>query len=105
MLFAVVATTEKLILGLKPFWGAEAAPVRTTLVEARAQRVARAIPGILRGRPPAFATPALGYTSRNVRELQLRLDAGLVLDGELLPPAPDRTVSIGAVEGVRFLRA
>jgi len=105
VLLSLVTTNRRLILGLNPFWGQEPAPLRVTTVEGRAEHAARAIPGILRGRPQAFVTPERGYTSRNVHQLELCLDAALVLDGELLPPTPDRRVRISAVEGVRFLRA
>jgi len=105
VLLFLATTNRRLILGLNPFWGQEPAPVRISTVEGRAEHAARAIPGILRGHPPAFVTPERGYTSRNVHQLELRLDAGLVLDGELLPPVADRTVRLSAVEGVRFLRA
>jgi hypothetical protein len=79
--------------------------VHVTTIVGGAPGLWRAAPGILRGRPPAHAQPANGYVSRNVHELVLQLDAGLVLDGELFEPQPDRVVRVGAVEGVRFLRA
>ena len=105
ILLALATTLDRLFLRLRPFWGQEPAPVHVTTIAARARGLSRAAPGILRGRPPARACPANGYVSRNVHELVLQLDAGLVLDGELFDPQPDRVVRVGAVEGVRFLRA
>ena len=64
----------------------------------------RSAPGILRGRPGAGVTPQAGYRSSNVRECLLQLDAGLVLDGELFEPEPDRWVRLSADEEVRFVR-
>jgi diacylglycerol kinase family enzyme len=104
-LLAMATTHERLFLGMRPFWGREPAPVRVTHVEGGARRLGRAAPGILRGRPPAWARPELGYRSRNAHELAIQLDAGLILDGEPYDPMPDRVVRVGAVEGVRFLRA
>lgn len=105
ILLALATTLERLFLRMRPFWGREPAPVRVTTIAARAPGLWRAAPGILRGRPSPRRRSENGYTSRNVHELVLQLDAGLVLDGELFDPHPDRVVRVGAVEGVRFLRA
>lgn len=104
-LLAMTSTLERLFLRMRPFWGREPAPLRVTLIEGGAYRFGSAAPGILRGRPPAHARPEHGYHSRNVHELAVQLDAGIILDGELYDPIPDRVVRVGAVEGVRFLRA
>ncbi len=104
MLLAMVSTLDRLFLRMRPFWGREPAPVRVTMIASGAERVGRAAPGILRGAQPAWATPERGYQSMNVRELVMQLDAGLVLDGELIEPQPDRVIRISAIEGVRFLR-
>ena len=104
-LLVMATTLERLFLRMRPFWGREPAPVRVTLIEGGAQRFGTAAPGILRGRPPAHVRPDHGYRSRNVHELAVQLDAGVILDGELYDPMPDRVVRVGAVEGVRFLRA
>jgi len=105
VLLALATTLDRLFLGLRPFWGREPAPVRASVVHAGARHKARAAPGILYGHPPRVVRPEAGYRSQNVRELEIRLDAGLVIDGELVAPEPERCVRIGAVEGVRFLRA
>jgi diacylglycerol kinase family enzyme len=105
LLLAMTTTLERLFLRMRPFWGREPAPLRVTLVDGGALRFGAAAPGILRGRPPAHARPENGYRSRNVHELAVQLDAGIILDGELYDPIPDRMVRVGAVEGVRFLRA
>ena len=105
ILLAMTTTLERLFLGLRPFWGTEPAPLRVTLVDGGAYRFAAAALGIMRGRPREHVRPVNGYRSRNVRELVVQLDAGIILDGELYDPIPDRIVRVGAVEGVRFLRA
>ena len=104
-LLVLATTLERLFLRLRPFWGRERAPIHATAVETHARGIWRAAPGIMRGRPPAHVIPENGYRSRNVRELVIQLDAGLVLDGELFDPQPDRVVRVTAAEGVRFLRA
>jgi hypothetical protein len=47
----------------------------------------------------------VGYTSRNVNEVELHLDCGLVLDGEMFAPEPGRVVRISADRRVQFIRA
>lgn len=105
LLLAMTSTLERMFLNIRPFWGREPAPLRVLLIDGGARRFVRAVPPIMAGRPPAWATPANGYRSRNVHEMAVQLDAGIILDGELYDPIPDRVVRVGAVEGVRFLRA
>lgn len=105
VLLAMTTTLERLFLRMRPFWGRERAPLRVTLIDGGARRFAAAAPGILRGRPAGLVRAENGYRSRNVHELVVQLDAGIILDGELYDPIPDRVVRVGAVEGVRFLRA
>jgi len=105
IVLGMATTLEHLFLRLRPFWGRETAPIHTTAIEAGARRLWRAAPGIMWGRPPAHCVPENGYHSRNAHELAVQLDAGLVLDGELFDPQPDRVVRVSAVEGVHFLRA
>lgn len=105
VLLALTTTLERLFLRMRPFWGTEAAPLHVTLMDGTCYRMAAAAPGILRGRPAAHVRPVNGYFSRNVHEMVVQLDAGVILDGELYDPIPDRTVRVSALEGVRFLRA
>jgi hypothetical protein len=105
LLLAMTTTLERLFLRMRPFWGREPAPLRVTLIDGGAHRFGAAAPGILRGRPPGHVRPENGYRSRNVHELAVQLDAGIILDGELYDPMPDRVVRVGAALGVRFLRA
>ena len=105
VMLAMAATIDRLFLGMRPFWGCEDAPIRTTWIAPRAKHIARTAPGILRGRPPVTATPENGYRSQNVHEFVMQLDAGLVIDGELFDPVPDRVVRVSAFENVPFVSA
>ncbi|MDJ0866568.1 MAG: diacylglycerol kinase family protein [Myxococcota bacterium] len=105
VVLAMASTLHRLFLGLRPFWGEGPGPVRVTTIAPGAKRFGLAAPGVLFGHPPRWTRPENGYVSRNVREAAIQLDAGLVLDGELYAPEPDRVVKVSAVEGVRFLRA
>jgi len=104
-LLVFATTLERLFLKIRPFWGQERADVRVTAIAGDAKRPLLAVPGILYGRPPASITPEVGYTSRNVNEVELRLDCGLVLDGEMFAPEPGRVVRISPDRRVQFVRA
>jgi hypothetical protein len=102
----VMATTaQKLFLGLRPFWGREPGAVRLTMLAADARNLTRAAWGILRGHPPAWATPELGYASHNCERAAFRLDCGVTVDGELFAPCPGRSLELTGDRRVRFVRA
>ena len=96
-LLLLASTHERLALGLTPWWGAGGGPIRTTLISRPARRLARALPGLLRGRPPAFANATAGYESRAVSTLHLTPTGGYALDGEdYFPPAgSELAISVG----------
>lgn len=84
----LVTTLERLFLGLRPFWGEEDTPLHFSFARAQPRCWLRALPGILRGRPNRFMTPANGYVSHNVRRLQLGLDSPFIVDGEFFSSVP-----------------
>ena len=98
-------TLERLIFGFKPCWGTGPGAIRAMLVRGGAERMARTLPPILRGRAPAFATPEHGYTSANVTRVDLHADCELTVDGELFPVEAGAAYTISAEESVRFARA
>jgi hypothetical protein len=81
-----VTTLERLVLGLRPYWGREVAPLHYASVRARPRHWVRALPGLLRGRPNRYLTPANGYDSHNARRLLLGLDSHFFIDGEIFSP-------------------
>jgi hypothetical protein len=101
----ILATTlERLLFGLRPFWGVETAPIRFTAIAAGAPRSSAATIRLLRGRPPFNGASDPGYLSRNVHQIELHLNCGLVMDGELFAPQLERGVRIAADQRVRFVR-
>ena len=96
-LVLLATTHQRLAFGLRPWWGVAAGPLRITLVNRPARRLALALPGLLRGRPPAFANAAAGYESHKASTLHLTPTGGYALDGEdYFPPAgSELTVSTG----------
>ena len=79
----LVTTLEQLFLGLRPYWGDESAPLHCTTVLARPRHWLRVLPALLRGRTHPYGIPQHGYISHNVREVQVVMDGGFTLDGEL----------------------
>jgi hypothetical protein len=102
---AMATTLGRLFAGLRPFWGQGAGNVRFTSLAVGAEGLGRAVPGILAGRPPRFATEERGFTSRNVDFAALAMHCGFTVDGELVDPEPDRFVTIRADDRVTFVRA
>ena len=101
----VMATSlQRLFLRMRPFWGSGPGGVRLTAVSANAPGFARALPGILAGRPGPAVEEDRGYLSRNADRVHLRMDCGFTLDGEQVEPSPGRIVSLCAQESVRFAR-
>ena len=82
-----VTTLDQLVLGLKPYWGTEAAPLRYASARARPRHWVRALPGLLRGRPNRFVTVENGYDSRNAHRVTIGLDTPFFVDGEIFAPS------------------
>jgi diacylglycerol kinase family enzyme len=101
----VFSTLERLVFGIRPYWGTQPGPIHATLIRGEAERLARTLPGIISGRASAFATPEHGYTSANVSRVEMRLDCEAAVDGELFPIEPDAAYTITAEERVPFARA
>jgi len=99
----LASTLDRLLLGFRPYWGREDAPVHFTAVRASPRQVWRRLPGILRGKgvPPHAAGD---YHSRNLHRLEIWLDGEYVLDGEIYPASGDVPLSIEPVP-FRFIHA
>jgi hypothetical protein len=82
-LLMFVTSLQRLFLGLRPYWGSEPKPLHYTAIEDRPRHLLRALPSLIRGRQGRLITPANGYTSHNIDHIQLTLNSGFNLDGEL----------------------
>lgn len=101
----VYATTlERLVLGLRPYWGAEAAPLHYTSVRASPEHWLKALPGLLRGRRNRYLTPANGYDSHNAHRLELGLDSPFFVDGEVFSSPAGSLLAIASVGTIGFLK-
>jgi hypothetical protein len=100
----LLSTLHSLSPGVTPFWGSGPGALRLTLVREEPRRFARAIWPALRGRPDAVATPDNGYISLNAGALEIRMNGGFVLDGEILELREDQPLSVTAGPELLFLR-
>jgi len=82
----LVTTLSELLLGIRPFWGNGADPLRITLVREHAKRFLRSFPDLLRGRPEPHLTEAAGYFSRRGERVEIRCDGPYMIDGEIYHP-------------------
>ncbi len=101
-LILVVSTLHRLFFGMRPFWGAGPGRLRMTLIEQHCTRFLRTFISIVRGRPNRNAVPQSGYISHNADRIQLSMDGGLNLDGEIIYARG--AVSVDTTESLRFLR-
>ena len=85
-LLVFVTTLERLFLGLRPFWGTESKPLHYTAIGSHPYRFMRLLPFLLKGRQLPNIMPANGYISHNANRIQLSLDSGFTLDGQLYEP-------------------
>lgn len=104
-LLSIATTLNHLFWGIDPFWGPGSGPVRVTCVASNARRILTTAPGILCGRPPAYARPENGYSSRRVERAHLLFDSGFTIDGEIFPGRPDEVVTLAGDRRLTFLRA
>ena len=103
-LLILLSTLHSLSPGVTPFWGTGGGALRLTLVRDPPRHFARAIWSALRGRPGALTTSDNGYISLNTDALEIRMNGGFVLDGEILELREDQPLRITAGPALTFLR-
>jgi diacylglycerol kinase (ATP) len=86
VILLLISTLERLILGLRPYWGSEQGPLHFTAVEAKPKRLLTVVLNLLRGRVSRHLMPELGYRSHKISRVRLTLQGGFTLDGELYRP-------------------
>lgn len=103
LLGILVSTMERQFLGIRPYWGTEPGRLRYSALAYRPRQLLRAAVPVMRGRPNRFVRPELGYRSHNASRIELHLNSGFTLDGELFDGAHSRLV-LTAEDSVLFLR-
>ena len=102
-LLVLATTLQRLLLGTRPYWGTEQAPVHATAIGSSARRRLRNLPAVIRGKGKVLRAED-GYISRNVTGLTLQMDGDLALDGQLYRAASAQgPVRVSAAGPVRFL--
>jgi hypothetical protein len=101
----ISTTLRRLFWGIEPFWGNEKGDLRFTSIASSAARFGIAAPGVLRGKPPGFATPENGYRSHNAGHAALRMGCGFTVDGETFDQQSEGVVKLSAGRPVSFIRA
>jgi diacylglycerol kinase family enzyme len=79
--FLFASTLDRLLFGMRPYWGKEKEPVHVTFVKQQGKRSLRLIWPLLTGRGNVFREKN-GYHSCNTRSLELVIDDDYIVDGE-----------------------
>jgi diacylglycerol kinase (ATP) len=104
LLGLLVSTMERQFLGLKPYWGTGPGSLMVTALGYSPRHVLRSAVSVMRGRPNRFATPENGYRSCNADRMELELDSGFTLDGELFAAGPGGRIAVSGERSIFFLR-
>lgn len=94
--------------GIWPFWKSEGEADRGISyldVEARPERLTKAIWNLVRGRAPAWMQNSPFYRSGSSERIRLCTEQSFVLDGEVLDTGPGQCLDITAGPIVSFLQA
>ncbi len=78
----LASTLNRLLLGMRPYWGKGNGPIHTTFVRENAGRFWRSLLPLIRGRGDTLHEGD-GYYSRNSHILELLIDGDFIVDGEL----------------------
>jgi hypothetical protein len=104
LLGILTSTMDRQFLGIRPYWGQESGPIRYSAFSYSAQSSVRAALSVLRGKPNRFVRPELGYRSHNASRIELRIDSGFTLDGELFAGEEGTSLRLTAEDSALFLR-
>lgn len=99
----LVSTLDHLFLGIRPFWGTGRGRLRYSALAYHPRRLALALWPALRGRAGWFVTPENGYASYNGDRVEIDIDAGFTLDGELFTAGPGTRIRLTAPAAASFL--
>jgi diacylglycerol kinase (ATP) len=81
----LVSALERLLLGIRPFWGRGPGPLAVTWVADDARRFLRKFPALLRGQGERLAESD-GYLSRRSQRVEVTAQENYTIDGEIYRP-------------------
>ena len=99
----IATTMNRLLLGIRPWWGEQNGPVHLTALRREPEAILRMLPSLLRGRRHRLLTPSRGYRSDDVSGFELGSASGFALDGELFPLVANELVDVTATNPVDFV--
>lgn len=80
--FLFASTLDRLLFGMRPYWGQEQEPLHVTFVREQRKRPLRSLLQLLSGRGGGVLEEKNGYHSCNTRVLELLIDDDYIVDGE-----------------------
>jgi len=100
---AILATVlDRLLLGMRPYWGTGSGPLHVTAVQAGPARLYRSLWPLLRGQGAALRVED-GYASANLESFSVELQGSFVIDGQNYA-SHDAPISVGIAGQLSFLR-
>lgn len=99
-LILLASTLDRMIMGIRPYWGDRRAPLHFTWIRADARNFLGRLPQIVSG--GRGLRLADGYASRDVNGFDLDLDGQYMIDGEIFA-APTALLSLAAVGPLGFV--
>lgn len=102
-LFALVSALDCLLLGIRPYWGLESAPLHVTMVDQQRRHFWRSLWPLISGHGHKLKEQN-GYHSQNVTSIELMMDDEYIVDGELYrATVQNGPLRISATDPVTFL--
>ncbi len=100
----LATTLHRLFAGIRPFWGKGPGGIRYTALGPGCLKQPRDVARVLGGKEPRGLNPEeVAFDSRNVEKVELVLDCGISLDGEMFSPLAGRRATLTADHRIRFL--
>ena len=87
-LLLFVTTLNRLLFGIRPYWGVEKRPLRFAAVGGSPKYLLSTLPFLMLGQPTRNSVPENGYHSHNVSNIVLELEGSMALDGEFFTSKP-----------------
>jgi diacylglycerol kinase (ATP) len=100
--FLFASTLDRLLFGMRPYWGKEQEPLHVTFVRQQRKRPLRSIIQLLSGRGHHLKEQD-GYHSCNTEMLELLIDDDYIVDGESFHAAQGKPLRVTTTGPVTFL--
>lgn len=102
-LLLLATTLDRMVLGSRPFWNADGAPLRLTTIGYPAVGLVRHAWQVLYGTPQRHL-PDNVFLSTGAERVRIEVDSPITIDGQFYMPEPGHALEITAAERVRFIR-